>query len=125
MNNIKMLYFDINDVSERNNFNKISASKQYDICHYRYFLNKSFKFQPYVCSRCHNLVMVTMNHSDIAILNTENVDYCCIIPEISKSKAIKLLQKIDLTEKKEHYKYREQFEAKNLLEILRFSSKNN
>ena len=48
-----------------------------------------------------------MNHSDIAILNTENVDYCCIIPEISKSKAIKLLQKIDLTEKKEHYKYRE------------------
>ena len=125
MNNIKMLYFDINDVSERNNVNKISASKQCDICHYRYFSNKSFKFQPYVCSRCHNLVMVSMNQSDIAILNTKNVDYCCIIPEISKSKGIKLLQKIELTEKKEHYKYREQFEAKNLLEILRFSSKNN
>ena len=34
MNNIKMLYFDTNDVSEGTDFNKTSASKECDICHY-------------------------------------------------------------------------------------------
>ena len=55
--------------------------------------------QPFACSRCHNLVMVFKNLSDIALLNTKNADYCCIITGISNSKAIKLLQKLNLTEK--------------------------
>ena len=46
-----------------------------DICHYWYFLNYSFKFQPYVCNRCHNLLMISMNISDIGF----GSDYCCII----------------------------------------------
>ena len=45
-----------------------------------------------------------VNLSNIAFLNTKYVDYRCIITGISKSDAIKLLQKIDLTEKVEHYK---------------------
>ena len=40
-----------------------------------------------------------MNLSGIAILNIKGSSYCCIIIGISKSKAIKLLQNIDLTEK--------------------------
>ena len=78
------------------------------------FLNKGFKFQPYICSKCHVLLMMPMNLSDIAILKIKSADYCCIISEISKSKAIKLLKNIDLTEKsKTLYKkkndYQEQF----------------
>ena len=34
-----MLYYDKIDVSEGIDFNKISASKECDICHYWYFLN--------------------------------------------------------------------------------------
>ena len=49
-NNIKMLYFNRIDVSEGNDVNKTSASKECDICHYWYFLNKDFKFQPNVCN---------------------------------------------------------------------------
>ena len=44
MNNMKMLYFDRIDVSEEIDVNKTSASKEFDICHYWYFLNYSFKF---------------------------------------------------------------------------------
>ena len=33
------------------------------------FLNKGFKFQSNVCNRCHDLVMMSMNLSHIAILN--------------------------------------------------------
>ena len=64
-----MLYFDRTDVSEEIDVNKISASKECDICHYLYFLNYSFKFQPNFCSRCHDLLMMSLNFSDIAILN--------------------------------------------------------
>ena len=66
---------------------------------YWYFLNKGFKFQPYVCNRCHDLLMMSMNLSDISVLNIKGSDYHCIITGISKSEAIKLLQNIDLIEK--------------------------
>ena len=62
-----------------------------------------------------------VNLSNIASLNTKYVDYRCIITGISKSDAIKLLQKIDLTEKVEHYtksNIKSNVEAINLPEIL-------
>ena len=43
---MKMIYYDRIDVSEGIDVNKISASKECDNCHYWYFLNYSFKFQP-------------------------------------------------------------------------------
>ena len=72
------------DVSDGTDVNKTSASKEFDVCHYWYFLNYSFKFQPNVCNRCHDLLMVSLNYSDIAILNIKGSDYCCIISLISK-----------------------------------------
>ena len=50
MNNTKMLHFDKIDVSEGIGVYKTSASKECDIGHYWYFLNKRFRFQPYVCN---------------------------------------------------------------------------
>ena len=47
-----MLYDDRIDVSEGVGVNKTSESKECDICHLWYFLNKRFKFQPNVCNRC-------------------------------------------------------------------------
>ena len=68
MNNIKMLYYDRIDVSEGIDINKTSASKKCDICHCWYFLNRGFKFQPYVVNRYHDLLMMSMNLINIAIL---------------------------------------------------------
>ena len=68
MNNVKMLYYDRIDVFEGIGINKTSASKECDICHYWYFLNKGFKFQPNVCNRCLDLLMMSMNRSDIALI---------------------------------------------------------
>ena len=97
MNNIKILFYDRTNVSERIDINKTSASKECDICYYWYFLNKGFKFQPYVCNRRHDLLMMSMNLTDIAILNIKGSDYCCIVTGISKSEAINLMQNISLT----------------------------
>ena len=78
---------------------QVHLRKECDIFHYWYFLNYCFKFQPNVCNRCHNLLMMSINLSDIAILNIKGSDYCCIISLISKNEATNLLQNADLTEK--------------------------
>ena len=78
---------------------KTSALKDCDICHYWYFLIYSFKFQSDVCNRCHDLLIISINLSDVAILNTKSSDYCCIISLISKNEAIKLMQDANLTKK--------------------------
>ena len=87
-----MLYFSRIDISEGIHLNKTSASKEYDICHYWYFLNYSLKFQSNVCNRCHDLLMISTKLSNIAILNIKGSDHCCIITLNEK-----LLQNIDLT----------------------------
>ena len=69
-----MLYFDRIDVFEGIDVNKTSASKEYDICHYWYFSNDNFKFQPNLCNRCHDLLMMPINLSDVAILNIKGSD---------------------------------------------------
>ena len=99
-----MLFYDRTDVSEGVDVNKTSASKEWDVCHFWYFLNFSFKFQPNVYNKCHDLLMMFVNVSDIAILNIKSSDYRCIITLIRKNEAINLMQNADLTEKAEHYK---------------------
>ena len=66
---MKMLLYDKIDVSEGIDANETSASKECDVCHYWYFLKFSFKFQSNVCNRCHDLLMMSVNLCDIAILN--------------------------------------------------------
>ena len=94
-----MLYLDRIDVSEGIDVNKTSESKECDICHYWYFLNKGFKFQLNICKGCHDSFMMPMNLSDIAILNIKGSDYRCTITLTSKNEAINLIKSTDLTEK--------------------------
>ena len=77
-----MLYF---NRIEAIDVNKTSESKERGIA------NIDFKFQPNVCNRCHDLLMMSMNLSDIAILNNESADYHCIISRISKNEAMNLM----------------------------------
>ena len=63
-----MSYYDRIEISEGTDVNKPSASKECNVCHCLYFLNSSFKFQPNVCNRCHDLLMMSINVSNITIL---------------------------------------------------------
>ena len=64
--------------------NKISSSKECDICHNWYIFDKGFKFQPDVCSGFHDLLMMSVKLCDIAILNNKGADYRCFINELAK-----------------------------------------
>ena len=81
-------------VSEGNDGNKTSESKWFNTI--SIFLNKWFKFQLDVCKGCHDLLMMSVNISDIAILNIKGADYHCIISGICKNEAVNLLEKTDL-----------------------------
>ena len=45
-----------------------------------------------VSNGCHDLKMLCLNISDIAIIIVKSIDYRCIIHDISKSEAIHLLE---------------------------------
>ena len=51
-----------------------------------YFLNKEFTFQPYVCNRYHDSLMMSMNLSDIYILKTKNAGYFVLLVKLTKVK---------------------------------------
>ena len=61
-----------------------------DICQYWYFLDKEFKFQPDVCNSCHDVIMMSINLSGVAVLNIYGADCCCVISAIRKIETINL-----------------------------------
>ena len=73
-----MLYYNRIDVSEGIDTGKTSTSRGCDNSndsHSWYFLDKDFKFQPDVCNSCHDVLMMSMNLSNTAVLNIHRVDY--------------------------------------------------
>ena len=57
-----------------------------------WFFCHGFRFQDSACNGFHDLKILSVNISNIAITTIKNVDYLCIIRNISKSEAIKLLK---------------------------------
>ena len=51
-----MLEYDTIDSSEGSDINETKASKDCDICHYWYFLDKNFNNAQYLCNGCHDLM---------------------------------------------------------------------
>ena len=73
-----MLQYDRTDISEGIDLAKSNNSKEFMICHY-WFFNHGFEFQNSVCNGCHDLTMLSVSISDIAIITIKNVDYRCIM----------------------------------------------
>ena len=68
---------------------------------------------------------MSVNLSDIAILNIEDSDYCCIISLINKSEAIDVLQNADFTEKSGSFKIQKNIKIlKSYVEIKKSRNKN-
>ena len=43
-------------ISEGIDVNKTNLSKECDICHFWYFKGTGFKYEPYLCNGCHDLM---------------------------------------------------------------------
>ena len=60
-----MLEFFRIDISVGTGINKANVLKECDICHYLYFLDKDFKYEPYLCNSCHNLMQIDIDFNDV------------------------------------------------------------
>ena len=96
---IRMLQYDRIDVLEGIGINKTSASKECMLCHYWYFKDVHYKFQPYVCNDCDAVSMMAYELKNIAILNAKGVDYRCILWGISRDEAVNRLNNSVLEDK--------------------------
>ena len=67
-----MISYERIDKSDSIDFNKTQESKEGMICHYWYFKD-GFKYQPYVCNRCHDFNMSVHDLNDFFILTVKNV----------------------------------------------------
>ena len=74
-----MLQYEKIDVAEGIDTNKTSASKEYMLCHYWYFKDVGFKFEPHVCTKCHDVLMTAYELKTTTILNLKGVDFRCIL----------------------------------------------
>ena len=62
-----MLHYHRIDISEGIDLAKSNNSRECKICHYLFF-NHEFKFQDSVCISCHDLALLSVNISNIAII---------------------------------------------------------
>ena len=94
-----MLKYDRIDISEGIDINKTNASKECGICHYWYFLDKNFNYEPYLCNGCHDLMQKAMNFNDVAIVSIKGNDYRIHFWYMSKDYAISMINNSNLDEK--------------------------
>ena len=86
-----MLEYDRIYISEGIDINKTNASKECNICHYWYFLDKSFKYEPYLCNGCHDLMQKAMNFNDVAVADIKEMIIKFIFWYMSKDDAINII----------------------------------
>ena len=94
-----MLEYDGIEISKRIDINKTSASKECDICHYWYFLDKGSKYEPYLCNGCHDLMQKTMNFNHVAIVSIKGNNYRIYFWYMSKNDTINIMKNSSLNEK--------------------------
>ena len=62
-----MLEYEKIDISEGIDVNKSSNSKDCSICHYWYFIDKNFKYDPYLCNGCSNMIMKAISFKNLPL----------------------------------------------------------
>ena len=94
-----MLEYNRIDISEAIHINKTNTSKECDICHYWYFLDKNFNYEPYLCNACHDLIQKVMNFNDVITVSIKGNDYRIRFWYMSEDDAISIMNNSSLYEK--------------------------
>ena len=72
-----MLEYDRTDILEGIDANESNdKSKECDIYHYWYFLDKNFSYQPHLCNGSHDLMQKAMSFNDVAIVSVKGYCIC-------------------------------------------------
>ena len=91
-----MLEYDRIDISEGIDVDKTDRSKECMFCHYWYFLNKNFKYGPYLCDGCYDIVQKSTDFKNNTIVHVRKNAYRFYFSYMKKHKARKLMNKLNL-----------------------------
>ena len=94
-----MLEYDRIDISEGIDMGKANESRECDICHYWYFLDKNFNHEKYLCNGCLDLTQKAMNFNDFTIVSIKGNNYRIHFWYMSKDEAISIMHNSSLNEK--------------------------
>ena len=98
-----MLEDDRTDISEGIDVNKTSLSNECDIFHYLFFKDIGFKYEPYLCNGCHDLMLKTTSFDNndliIIIVYVKGNAYRINFWYMSKNDAINIMNGSNLVDK--------------------------
>ena len=63
-----MIEYERIHISEGIDVNKTNKSKECMLWHYRYFLDTSFSYGPYLCNGCYNIMQKSVDSKNIDIV---------------------------------------------------------
>ena len=96
-----MLVYERIDISDGIDVNKSYESKECTLCHYWYFLDKSFSYEPYLCDGCYNMTQKCNKLENIAIIRIKETVYRICFLFMSKCEARKLMANSNIIDKKD------------------------
>ena len=94
-----MFYYNEIKVSEGTDVKKSNKSKECMNCHYWYFLNLNYTYEPEVCNGRLDISMMAYELENTAILNLKDVGYRCIIWNMTRNVAINRVTNSKLDDK--------------------------
>ena len=95
-----MLEYERIDISEGIDVNKTNSSKECDICHYWYFKDIGFKYEPYLCNASHDLMQKAVSFNDVAIVYVKESAYRIHFWYMNKNDEISIMNDSNLINKK-------------------------
>ena len=95
-----MLEYEKIDVSEGIDVNKLrNKSRKCELCHFWYFLDKSFHYQKYYCNSCHDMSMKAVSINNFAVIYSKGNAYRVNFAFISLGEVNKLMNNSNLNNK--------------------------
>ena len=97
-----MLEYDRIDISEGIDINKCEeTSRECSLCKFHYFLDKNFKYEPYLCDGCYDMFMKTVSTQVLTIINHNGNYYRVIFAFMTKKDAHNLIKNAIIMGEKE------------------------
>ena len=96
-----MLEYDRIDISEGTDVSKNKIiSRKCSLWKFYYFLNKNFKYGPYLCDGCYDMSMKANSMQNLAIVYHGENAYHIIFVFMSKKDAFNLIKNVVIVDKK-------------------------
>ena len=96
-----MLEYDRIDISEVIDINKCEeTSRECSLCKFYYFLDKNFKYGPYLCDGCYDMSMKAVSMQNVTVINHNGNYYRVISTFMTKKDAYNLIKNAIIIDEK-------------------------